>query len=114
LRLTRVPRPPDSNDPHTFSPLGHPPAEITSHGARCHDRDPHLALSASKTFICSKTSTLEVSGCQIGSFTSDGHTCRFTSIATELMHRDESSRSAIPAVWSLPLTGAVASFHLVG
>src|SRR5262249_47401825 len=22
---------------------GHPPAEITSHGTRCHDRDPHLA-----------------------------------------------------------------------
>src|SRR5215471_11157581 len=81
------------NERHVIARRGHPPAEITSHGARCHDRDPHLALSASKTFICPKTSTLEVSGCRIGSFTSDGHTCRFG-----LMHRNESSRSAIPAI----------------
>src|SRR5262249_58561206 len=67
------------NNRHVFARRGHPPAEITSHGTRCHDRDPHLALSASKTFVCPKTSTLEVSGWRIGSFTSDGHTCRFTS-----------------------------------
>src|SRR5262249_57095422 len=81
------------NEPPVIPRRGHPPAEITSHGTRCHDRDPHLALSASKTFICPKTSTLEVSGCRIGSFTSDRHTCRFG-----LMHRNESSRSAIPAI----------------
>src|SRR5262249_36386982 len=67
------------NERHVVARRGHPPAEITSHGTRCHDRDPHLAFSASKAFVCPKTSTLEVSGCQIGSFTSDGHTCRFTS-----------------------------------
>src|SRR5215813_6555674 len=66
------------NESHVIARRGHPPAEITSDGARCHDRDPHLALSASKTIICPKTSTLEVSGCRIGSFTSDGHTCRFS------------------------------------
>src|SRR5262249_50954442 len=67
------------NAPPLVAPRGPPPAEITSHGTRCHDRDPHLALSASKTFVCPKTSTLEVPGWRIGSFTSDGHTCRFTS-----------------------------------
>src|SRR5215470_7566580 len=67
------------NERHVVARRGHPPAEITSHGTRCHDRDPHLALSASKTFVCPKTSTLEVPGWRIGSFTSDGHTCRFTS-----------------------------------
>src|SRR5215472_5570098 len=67
------------NERHVVARRGHPPAEITSHGTRCHDRDPHPALSASKTFVCPKTSTLEVPGWRIGSFTSDGHTCRFTS-----------------------------------
>src|SRR6516164_6254163 len=67
------------NERHVVARRGHPPAEITSDGARCHDRDPHRARSASKTLVCPKTSTLEVPGWRIGSFTSDGHTCRFTS-----------------------------------
>src|SRR5215831_13886482 len=86
------------NERHVIARRGHPPAEITSHGARCHDRDPHLALSASNTIICPKTSTLEVSGCRMGSFTSDGHTFASAPITTELMHRNESSRSALPAI----------------
>jgi hypothetical protein len=28
---------------HIMSSRGHPAAEITSHGTRCHDRNPHLA-----------------------------------------------------------------------
>src|SRR6516162_5061414 len=86
------------NERHVVARRGHPPAEITSHGTRCHDRDPHLALSASKTFVCPKTSTLEVSGWRIGSFTSVDTPVASPPIATEPMHRNEPSRSAIPTV----------------
>src|SRR5215472_10984779 len=36
---------------HVMSSRGYPAAEITSHGTRCHDRDPHLAPSAGKIFV---------------------------------------------------------------
>src|SRR5262249_8860306 len=39
------------NERHVVARRGHSPAKITSHGTRCHDRDPHLALSASKTLF---------------------------------------------------------------
>src|SRR5215813_11061975 len=66
------------NESHVIARRGHPPAEITSDGARCHDRDPHLALSASKTSICPKTARWKCLGAE-SDHLHDGHTCRFTS-----------------------------------
>jgi hypothetical protein len=34
------------NERHIVSSRGHPSAEITSDGTRCHNRDPHAAPSA--------------------------------------------------------------------
>src|SRR5262245_15928485 len=39
------------NEQHIVSSCGHPPAEITSHGTRRHDRHPHVTPSANKTFV---------------------------------------------------------------
>ena len=34
---------PARNERHIVSNRSHSPAEIASHGTRCHDRDPHFA-----------------------------------------------------------------------
>src|SRR5262249_49131711 len=43
------------NERYVIARRGHSPAEITSHGTRCHDRHPHVTLSARKTFVWGKT-----------------------------------------------------------
>jgi hypothetical protein len=50
------------NERHIMSSRGHQPAEIASHGTRCHDPDPHLAPSAAKIFVSPKIAASPVAG----------------------------------------------------
>ena len=47
------------NERYIMSSRGHPPAEITSHGTRCHDRNPQLAPPWPRYSFRQNTSTSE-------------------------------------------------------